>query len=283
MDGLERREQPAKRVIIIGAGMAGLVAGYELARAGHDPLILEAQNRVGGRVYTLRKFAPGPVRRGGRDAHPARPRPDARLLRALRPRAPPVPDGQPEGPRARRRAADDRRAGRPHAGRAGLRRCRPRARALRIGPVGGGDEGAQGDARGRPRRRLGAHRPRVRQLHAARVPRGQGLLRGRHRDVRRHELRRGRHQQRGHGGVPRGLRQGVRGHAGDRRRLGQPAERLLSRAGGPDPVRRGGPRDRPGHAIRSRSTSRPRPGGTPSRATTRSSRSRSRSCARSRS
>ena len=59
MDGFERREQPAKRVIVIGAGMAGLVAGYELARAGHDPLILEAQNRVGGRVYTLRTFAPG--------------------------------------------------------------------------------------------------------------------------------------------------------------------------------------------------------------------------------
>jgi monoamine oxidase len=55
----ERREQAPKRVIIIGAGMAGLVAAYELARAGHDPLILEAQNRVGGRVYTLRSFAPG--------------------------------------------------------------------------------------------------------------------------------------------------------------------------------------------------------------------------------
>ncbi|HEX3264911.1 MAG TPA: flavin monoamine oxidase family protein [Candidatus Limnocylindrales bacterium] len=59
MDGFERREQPPKRVIIVGAGIAGLVAGYELARAGHDPLILEAQNRVGGRVYTLRTFAPG--------------------------------------------------------------------------------------------------------------------------------------------------------------------------------------------------------------------------------
>jgi monoamine oxidase len=57
--GFERRDQPGKRVIIIGAGMAGLVAAYELARAGHDPLVLEAQNRVGGRVYTLRKFAPG--------------------------------------------------------------------------------------------------------------------------------------------------------------------------------------------------------------------------------
>jgi len=59
MDAFEGRGQAGKRVIIIGAGMAGLVAGYELARAGHDPLILEAQNRVGGRVYTLRKFAPG--------------------------------------------------------------------------------------------------------------------------------------------------------------------------------------------------------------------------------
>jgi monoamine oxidase len=49
-EGLERRPQPAKRVVIIGAGMAGLVAGFELARQGHDPVILEAQNRVGGRV-----------------------------------------------------------------------------------------------------------------------------------------------------------------------------------------------------------------------------------------
>lgn len=44
-----------KKVVIIGAGMAGLVAGYELKRAGHTPVILEAQQRVGGRVYTLRQ------------------------------------------------------------------------------------------------------------------------------------------------------------------------------------------------------------------------------------
>ncbi|NTU56501.1 MAG: NAD(P)-binding protein, partial [Anaerolineales bacterium] len=43
-----------KKVIIVGAGLAGLSAGYELKRAGHTPLILEAQQRVGGRVYTLR-------------------------------------------------------------------------------------------------------------------------------------------------------------------------------------------------------------------------------------
>lgn len=50
---------PRKKVVVIGAGMAGLVAAYELARAGHDPLVLEAQQRVGGRVLTLRSFAPG--------------------------------------------------------------------------------------------------------------------------------------------------------------------------------------------------------------------------------
>lgn len=43
-----------KRVVIVGAGLAGLSAGYELKRAGHTPVILEAQQRVGGRVYTLR-------------------------------------------------------------------------------------------------------------------------------------------------------------------------------------------------------------------------------------
>lgn len=44
-----------KKVVIVGAGVAGLVAAYELKRAGHNPVILEAQQRVGGRVYTLRQ------------------------------------------------------------------------------------------------------------------------------------------------------------------------------------------------------------------------------------
>ena len=45
----------SKKVLIVGAGLAGLVAGYELKRAGHNPVIIEAQQRVGGRVYTLRQ------------------------------------------------------------------------------------------------------------------------------------------------------------------------------------------------------------------------------------
>ena len=57
--GLEPSNQPPKRVVVIGAGLAGLVAAYELKRQGHDVVVIEAQNRVGGRVHTLRTFAPG--------------------------------------------------------------------------------------------------------------------------------------------------------------------------------------------------------------------------------
>ena len=47
-------EGKPKKVVIVGAGMAGLVAGSELKRAGHSVVILEGQQRIGGRVHTLR-------------------------------------------------------------------------------------------------------------------------------------------------------------------------------------------------------------------------------------
>jgi len=44
-----------KKVLVLGAGLAGLVATHELTQAGHDVSLLEANTRPGGRVWTLRE------------------------------------------------------------------------------------------------------------------------------------------------------------------------------------------------------------------------------------
>ena len=44
-----------QKIIVIGAGMAGLSAAYELTQLGHGVTILEARARPGGRVHTLRE------------------------------------------------------------------------------------------------------------------------------------------------------------------------------------------------------------------------------------
>ena len=60
-----------RKVVILGAGISGLVSAYELRRAGWDVTELEARDRIGGRVWTVRGgdrgqrllsvVAPGPV------------------------------------------------------------------------------------------------------------------------------------------------------------------------------------------------------------------------------
>lgn len=50
--------RPRKKIAVLGAGMAGLVAAYELASLGHEVMIYEANDRIGGRAWTHR-FADG--------------------------------------------------------------------------------------------------------------------------------------------------------------------------------------------------------------------------------
>jgi monoamine oxidase len=42
-------------VIVIGAGAAGLMATAELTQAGRSVLLLEARDRIGGRMWTRRE------------------------------------------------------------------------------------------------------------------------------------------------------------------------------------------------------------------------------------
>ena len=132
-----------KTVAILGAGVAGLCAAYELDRAGYDVVILEASRRIGGRSLTLRRgdvlkemhtpaqvcqfdeglwlnVGPGRIPHHHVHCH--------RLLPAVRRRAAALYLHQPRQPRAHRPCRQ-----RPHLADAagGARSAGPRRRAAR--------------------------------------------------------------------------------------------------------------------------------------------------------
>ena len=80
-----------KKVVIIGAGFAGLACGYELKSVGYDVTILEARNRVGGRVITFNDMVPGKMVEGGGEQIPGGGRP---MTRRRRGGAPPTVRGR---------------------------------------------------------------------------------------------------------------------------------------------------------------------------------------------
>lgn len=68
VDGSGSRD-PDDPVIIVGAGAAGLAAAGLLMELGVPVLVLEARDRVGGRVHTVRDFAATPTELGAEFIH----------------------------------------------------------------------------------------------------------------------------------------------------------------------------------------------------------------------
>src|SRR5688572_20719177 len=65
-------------IIVVGAGAAGLAAAHRLAGHGVEVTVLEARDRIGGRVWTLRPDAlQVPVELGAEFLHGATPEIDA--------------------------------------------------------------------------------------------------------------------------------------------------------------------------------------------------------------
>src|SRR5260370_11545867 len=52
---LEKGTGHGTKVVVLGAGVDGLSAAYELGKAGYDCTVLEARERVGGRNFTVRR------------------------------------------------------------------------------------------------------------------------------------------------------------------------------------------------------------------------------------
>ncbi len=60
-----RQVGAGRKVVVIGGGFSGLTAAYELQSVGYDVTVLEARDRVGGRVLSFGDFIPGKNVEGG--------------------------------------------------------------------------------------------------------------------------------------------------------------------------------------------------------------------------
>ena len=68
-----------KQIVVIGAGLAGLAAARQLQQMGHDVVVVEARERVGGRIWTSTKWEDIPVDFGATWIHGVRRNPITEL------------------------------------------------------------------------------------------------------------------------------------------------------------------------------------------------------------
>lgn len=64
-----QRSAKPQRVVVIGAGLAGLAAAQRLQAQGHDVLVLEARGRIGGRTWTSSQWPDVPLDMGASWIH----------------------------------------------------------------------------------------------------------------------------------------------------------------------------------------------------------------------
>src|SRR5437762_3251720 len=60
-----RPKRASKHIAVIGAGFSGLACAHELSCAGYDVVVIEARNRIGGRVISFKDLVPGKNVEGG--------------------------------------------------------------------------------------------------------------------------------------------------------------------------------------------------------------------------
>jgi monoamine oxidase len=80
---MARKENARPRVLVIGAGMAGLGAAARLAKGGAEVTVIEARDRIGGRTHTSHLWPDLPVDMGASWIHGTKGNPVTRLARKV--------------------------------------------------------------------------------------------------------------------------------------------------------------------------------------------------------